>query len=99
MPVYKTLTSHKHFLNKSPYLCGNHLFALTMEMKIKNKGQATLFQSKKLELLTKTSPQIIFSIYVPIILAMLLYSLFTLSITWYLRHWLLLCWCFFLDLI
>ena len=54
-----------------------------MELKIKNKGQATLFRSKGLELLTKTTPQMIFSIYIPIILAMLAYSLFSLQIEWY----------------
>ncbi|MEO6168232.1 MAG: fatty acid hydroxylase, partial [Chitinophagales bacterium] len=53
-------------------------------MKIKNKGQATVFQSKWLEMMTKTSPQAIFSIYVPIIMAMLAYSLFSLHISWYL---------------
>lgn len=43
-------------------------------LKIKNKGQATLFQSRNLERLTKTSPQVIYSIYIPLILAMLLYA-------------------------
>lgn len=52
-----------------------------MEMKIKNKGQATIFQSRWLEIMTKTSPQAIFSIYVPIILAMLAYSIFALHIS------------------
>ncbi|MBA2407584.1 MAG: sterol desaturase family protein [Chitinophagales bacterium] len=54
-----------------------------MEMKIKNKGQATLFQSKRLEILTKTTPQMIYSMYVPLIIAMLCYSLFTLRLEWY----------------
>jgi sterol desaturase/sphingolipid hydroxylase (fatty acid hydroxylase superfamily) len=53
------------------------------ELKIKNKGQATLFQSKQLEVLTKTSPQVIFSIYVPIILSMLVFSLVVLHVRWY----------------
>jgi sterol desaturase/sphingolipid hydroxylase (fatty acid hydroxylase superfamily) len=54
-----------------------------MEFKIKNKGQATLFENKKLEVLTKTSPQMIYSIYVPLIVAMLAYSLLKLNVTWY----------------
>ena len=54
-----------------------------MEMKIKNKGQAKMFQSNRLEVFTKTSPQVIFSIYVPLILAMLGYSMFGLHISWY----------------
>jgi sterol desaturase/sphingolipid hydroxylase (fatty acid hydroxylase superfamily) len=49
------------------------------ELKIKNKGQATLFHSKQLEVFTKTSPQVIFSIYVPIIIAMLVYSVVVLD--------------------
>ncbi len=53
-------------------------------MKIKNKGQATMFQSKWLEGMTKTSPQVIFSIYVPIIVAMLSYGFYSLHISWYL---------------
>ncbi|MCS6990388.1 MAG: sterol desaturase family protein [Chitinophagales bacterium] len=46
--------------------------------KIKNKGQATLFQSSMLERLTKTSPQVIYSIYIPLILAMMAYAAFVL---------------------
>ena len=53
------------------------------ELKIKNKGQATLFRSKRMESLTKTSPQVIFSIYVPIIIAMLVYSVVVLDAEWY----------------
>ena len=53
------------------------------EFKIKNKGQGTLFQSKSLEVLTKTSPQVIFSIYVPVIIAMLAYSVIVLNAEWY----------------
>jgi sterol desaturase/sphingolipid hydroxylase (fatty acid hydroxylase superfamily) len=53
------------------------------EMKIKNKGQARLFHSRSLEVFTKTSPQVIFSIYVPIIMAMLVYSVVALDIEWY----------------
>ena len=51
--------------------------------KIKNKGQATLFNSRGLEVLTKTSPQIIYSIYVPIVIAMLTYSIAALGAEWY----------------
>jgi sterol desaturase/sphingolipid hydroxylase (fatty acid hydroxylase superfamily) len=54
-----------------------------VEIKIKNKGQATIFESKQLEVFTKTSPQAIFSIYVPIICAMVAYSIFFLDATWY----------------
>ncbi|MBS1658312.1 MAG: sterol desaturase family protein [Bacteroidetes bacterium] len=53
------------------------------DFKIKNKGQATLFHSKKLEVLTKTSPQVIFSIYIPIISAMIIYSLVVANVAWY----------------
>lgn len=53
------------------------------QLKIKNKGQATLFQSRALEIFTKTSPQVIFSIYVPIIIAMLVYSVVVLDAQWY----------------
>ncbi|MEO5673486.1 MAG: sterol desaturase family protein [Chitinophagales bacterium] len=53
------------------------------ELRIKNKGQATLFQSRQLEAFTKTSPQVIFSMYVPLIVAMGAYSLFVLHISWY----------------
>ncbi|MET6997026.1 sterol desaturase family protein [Chitinophaga defluvii] len=42
--------------------------------KINNKGQARLFKSKYLEILTKTHPLIIFGIYIPIIGYMLYYS-------------------------
>lgn len=53
------------------------------ELKIKNKGQATLFRSKQLEMFTKTSPQVILSIYMPIIMAMLVYSVAVLHAEWY----------------
>ncbi|MBA3648388.1 MAG: sterol desaturase family protein [Chitinophagales bacterium] len=54
-----------------------------MEFKIKNKGQATIFHSRHLEVLTKTSPQVIFSIYIPLIIAMIIYSIAVLHIQWY----------------
>jgi len=53
------------------------------ELKIKNKGQATLFHSKHLEVFTKNNPQVIFSIYVPIIIAMLVYSVAVQHAEWY----------------
>lgn len=53
------------------------------ELKIKNKGQATLFQSRQLEMFTKTSPQVVFSIYMPILMAMLVYSVTVLNAEWY----------------
>ncbi|MCY7408723.1 MAG: sterol desaturase family protein [Chitinophagales bacterium] len=55
----------------------------TQEYKIKNKGRAQLFESKKMEAFTKTSPQVIFSIYVPMIIAMLFYSIAVLNVEWY----------------
>lgn len=42
--------------------------------KIKNKGQARLFESKYLEMLTKTHPLIIWGLYLPIISYMLYHS-------------------------
>ncbi len=54
-----------------------------VEFKIKNKGQATLFQDAALEILTKTSPQVIYSIYLPLIAGMLLYAVGFLHATWY----------------
>ena len=42
--------------------------------KIKNKGQARLFKSPFLELLTKTHPFVIYSIYFPVISFMLYYG-------------------------
>lgn len=42
--------------------------------KIKNKGQARLFESRYLEMLTKTHPLVIWALYVPIIGYMLYYS-------------------------
>lgn len=42
--------------------------------KIKNKGQARLFESQYLEMLTKTHPLIIWGMYIPIISYMLYYS-------------------------
>ena len=42
--------------------------------KIKNKGQARLFESRYLEMLTKTHPLIIWGMYIPIMGYMLYYS-------------------------
>ena len=42
--------------------------------KIKNKGQAQLFQSELMENMTKTHPLVIYSMYVPVIAAMLYYG-------------------------
>lgn len=42
--------------------------------KIKNKGQARLFQSDYMEMMTKTHPLVIYSIYFPIIALMLYYG-------------------------
>ncbi len=42
--------------------------------KIKNKGQARLFESEYLEIMTKTHPLVIYSIYLPIICFMLYFG-------------------------
>jgi sterol desaturase/sphingolipid hydroxylase (fatty acid hydroxylase superfamily) len=42
--------------------------------KIKNKGQARLFESRYLEMLTKTHPLVIWAMYLPVISWMLYYS-------------------------
>ncbi|MHB1921734.1 MAG: sterol desaturase family protein [Chitinophagaceae bacterium] len=42
--------------------------------KIKNRGQARLFESQYLEILTKTHPLVIWGLYLPIIVFMLYYS-------------------------
>lgn len=42
--------------------------------KIKNKGQARLFENQYLEMLTKTHPLVIWGMYIPIIIYMLYYS-------------------------
>lgn len=42
--------------------------------KIKNKGQGRLFQSEYMEMLTKTHPLVIFSMYLPVAAFMLYYS-------------------------
>lgn len=47
--------------------------------KIKNKGQARLFESQYLEMLTKTHPLVIWGLYLPIIGYMLYYSYNTLG--------------------
>jgi 4-hydroxysphinganine ceramide fatty acyl 2-hydroxylase len=43
--------------------------------KIKNKGQARLFQNDYMEMMTKTHPLVIYSIYFPIIALMLYYGI------------------------
>ena len=43
-------------------------------IKIKNKGQAQLFENNKLEVLTKANPVVIWTIYTMIITAMIYYS-------------------------
>ena len=45
--------------------------------KIKNKGQARLFQNGVLELMTKTHPAIVYTMYFPVIVAMLYYGAHT----------------------
>lgn len=42
--------------------------------KIKNKGQARLFKSDYMEMMTKTHPIVIYSIYLPVIGFMLYYG-------------------------
>lgn len=42
--------------------------------KIKNKGQARLFKSEYMEMMTKTHPLVIYSIYFPVIALMLYYG-------------------------
>ena len=42
--------------------------------KIQNKGQGKLFQSEYLEMMTKTHPLVIFSIYIPVLIFLLYYS-------------------------
>lgn len=42
--------------------------------KIKNKGQGRLFQSEYLEMMTKTHPVVIYSLYIPVILFLLYYG-------------------------
>lgn len=42
--------------------------------KIHNKGQAQLFKNEYLEMMTKTHPLVIWSIYLPILIALLFYS-------------------------
>jgi len=47
--------------------------------KIHNKGQARLFNSRLLEMLTKTHPLVIWGIYLPVIVGLLYYSVVTLQ--------------------
>ena len=42
--------------------------------KIKNKGQARLFQNDYMEMMTKTHPIVIYSLYFPVIIFMLYYG-------------------------
>lgn len=42
--------------------------------KIKNKGQGQLFQNELLETMTKTHPVVIYSLYLPVIIALLYYG-------------------------
>lgn len=49
--------------------------------KIKNKGQARLFQNEYMEMMTKTHPLVIYSIYLPIIGFMLYYGVAYKSLT------------------
>jgi 4-hydroxysphinganine ceramide fatty acyl 2-hydroxylase len=52
--------------------------------KIKNKGQAQLFESELMENMTKTHPLVIYSLYMPVMIAMLYYgrAYKDLSIAW-----------------
>src|SRR5690349_20502773 len=43
--------------------------------KIKNKGQGQLFRSEYLEMMTKTHPVVIYSMYFPVIAVMLYYGM------------------------
>lgn len=43
--------------------------------KIKNKGQGKLFQSEYLEMMTKTHPIVIYSMYVPVIVFLVYYAI------------------------
>ena len=53
----------------------NFHFAFVMEFdKIKNKGQARLFRNDFMEMMTKTHPFVIYSIYFPVIFFMLYYG-------------------------
>lgn len=47
---------------------------MQVETKVKNKGQARLFESEYLEILTKTHPLIIWGMYLPMIIYSLYYS-------------------------
>jgi hypothetical protein len=42
--------------------------------KIKNKGQGRLFQSEYLEMMTKTHPVVIYSLYIPVVIFLLYYA-------------------------
>jgi sterol desaturase/sphingolipid hydroxylase (fatty acid hydroxylase superfamily) len=50
--------------------------------KIKNKGQARLFQSEYLEIMTKTHPLVIYSMYIPVIVFMLYFGVAYKGISW-----------------
>ncbi|MCK7558257.1 hypothetical protein MKQ70_25945 [Chitinophaga sedimenti] len=47
---------------------------MQVETKVKNKGQARLFESEYLEILTKTHPLIIWGMYLPLIVWSLFYA-------------------------
>jgi 4-hydroxysphinganine ceramide fatty acyl 2-hydroxylase len=42
--------------------------------KIKNKGQGRLFQSEYLEMMTKTHPVVIYSLYIPVVIFLVYYA-------------------------
>jgi sterol desaturase/sphingolipid hydroxylase (fatty acid hydroxylase superfamily) len=48
--------------------------------KIHNKGQAQIFENKKLEYLTKGHPMVIWGIYLPVIIYMIYYSLYEMEL-------------------
>ncbi len=51
--------------------------------KIHNKGQARLFENRYLEVLTKTHPAVIWGMYTPIIVGMLIYSHLRAGFPWW----------------
>jgi sterol desaturase/sphingolipid hydroxylase (fatty acid hydroxylase superfamily) len=51
--------------------------------KIHNKGQARLFENRYLEVLTKTHPLVIWGMYTPIIVGMLIYSHLRVGFPWW----------------
>lgn len=68
-----TAVLHKYVLFYFPnsgYICSSILCSMKFE-KIHNKGQAKLFRSQYLEMLTKTHPLVIWGLYTPVIVFML----------------------------